>query len=340
MRSLRTVLTVAAMFALPTIVGMRAAASTDGATAADQGAMNEGSDAQKFVGTYRLVTTERKDANGTWSQTPGFNSIGYITYSDTGYMGVHIMPKERPKFAKQGEPTAEEAQQALRGYTAYYGPFKVDEAGKFVVHHRLGQINPGGVVDAKRFYDFEGDKLILTPAPADGGGKDQATSRLIWQRLPNANLSAEAKRFVGFRKLLYTDRYTEKDGKQLTHGEKNESRAGSYIIYTPTGHMMVHLMDKEGRKPYAGAQPTPEEALAAYRSYNGYFGPFEVHENEKPQYVMHLQEGTLQPGVASPQKRFYEFNGNVLRLGGPPQQTPNGELSGGHLYWELLPPMK
>src|SRR5881628_2421692 len=50
---------------------------------------------------------------------------------------------------------------------------------------------------------------------------EQATRHLIWERLPNAQLSAEAKRFVGFRRLLYTDRYVEKDGKLIKHGERN-----------------------------------------------------------------------------------------------------------------------
>ena len=101
--------------------------------------------------------------------------------------------------------------------------------------------------------------------------------------------------------------------------------------------MMVHLMDKAGRVKWAGSTPTPQEALATYKSYGGYFGHFTVFENAKPKYVVHNQEGTLNPGRQSDQQRFYELNGNILRLGGPPTVT-NGEASGGHLYWELLPP--
>src|SRR5216684_1932469 len=104
----------------------------------------------------RSLTTAVKDpATGKWSQTPNFNSNGYIIYADTGHMGVHIQPKVRPRFAANS-PTAQEAQAALRGYTAYFGSFTVSdkEKEKFVVHHRFGQINPGGEMDAKRFYDF------------------------------------------------------------------------------------------------------------------------------------------------------------------------------------------
>jgi hypothetical protein len=347
--TLKTALVAAAIVALPVVLTVAAGAGPAAPEAGGQAAAS-GGDRARFVGTYSLLTTEVKDEKtGKWSQTPNFNSNGYITYSDTGHMGVHIMPKVRTRFASN-VPTADEAVAALRGYTAYFGSFTVDEREKAVTHSRLGQINPGGAKTVKRFYDFVPDprnpaygypRLILTPAPADGGGKDQATRRLIWERMPDAPLSAEEKKFVGFHKLLYTDSYRLKDGKEVFHGNRNEERAGtSYIIYTPTGHMMVHLMPNSGRAPYAAAQPTPEEALRAYRSYTGYFGRFVSYENHTPQFVVHSQLGSLTPGGYSDQRRFYQFNGNVLRLGTPPSLNENGELAGGHLYWERLPPIK
>ena len=78
----------------------------------------------------------------------------------------------------------------------------------------------------------------------------------------------------------------------------------------------------------------PDESLAAYRSYNGYFGRFVTYENQNPPFVYHSQQGSTNPGAYSEQKRFYQFTGNVLRLGGPPNLNDQGELAGGHLYWE------
>lgn len=318
-------------------LGMWAAGVRSGAPPSTaQAAAQTGGNADKIIGTYRLVTTEVKDASGKWSQTPNFNSIGYITYSDAGYMAVHIMPKDRPPFAG-AQPTPEEAQNAIRGYAAYYGPFTVHEKAGLVIHSRAGKLNPGGPVDYRRYYEFVGNRLILIPAD-DGRPKDQETRRLLWERLPNVTLSPEAKKFVGFRRLLYTDRQTEKAGQTLSHGEKTEARAGSYIIYTPTGHMMAHLMNKEGRKPYAGETPTPNEALDAYRSYGGYFGRFTLHNTENPPYVIHHQEGKPNPSPPADLKRFYVFTGNVLRLAPPPTQAAPGEMSSSHLYWETLPP--
>jgi len=338
MRNLRTVLTAAAVVSGVIAIGVGSARVPVAAAGAPlQTPATSGGDRARLLGTYRLVTTEVKDAAGKWTLTPGFNSTGYITYSDSGYMGVHIMPKDRPKFAA-AQPTAEEAQAALRGYTAYFGPFIMNEKDQIVTHHRIGTLSPGGDPDFKRYYDFVGNRLILTPVPATGG-KEEATNHLIWERQPDAPLSAEAKKFAGVSQLLYTDRYTEKDGKIVARGERNDTRAGSWIIYTPTGHMMVHLMDKAGRLTSAGRGAPPDRAIATYRSYAGYFGRFAVHDSENPRSVVHNQEGTINPGKETDAKLLYEFNGNVLRLA-EPQTTANGETAGELQYWERLPSLK
>ena len=342
-RGLTTALTVAAVMLVPAVPGRGIVAGQGAASPASTSA----GDRARLLGTYELVRTEVKDpASGDWSPTPNFNSNGYIIYAGTGHMGVHIQPKVRPRFTAN-PPAGDEAQAALRGYAAYFGSFTVNdsEKEKFDVHHRFGQINPGGAVDAKRFYDFvtmpNGSLRLILTVPADGGGKDKATRRIVWQRMPDAPLSSEAKKFVGFWRLLYTDSYRIKDGKEVFHGDRNETRAGtSYIIYTSTGHMMVHLMNREGRKKYAGAEPTPEEALQAYRSYTGYFGRFVTYENQNPPFVYHTQLGTTSPGGYSEQKRFYQFTGNVLRLGAPMNLNTSGELAGGHLYWERQPAIR
>lgn len=331
---------VSAIVLAPTVFGRDTVAAQSAAGSA-------ASDRAKFPGAYELVTTEIKDpTTGRWIPTPGFSSNGYIIYAETGHMGVHIQPKGRKRFGGN-IPTADEALEALRGYTAYFGSFTVNdkEHDKYVVHKRFGQINPGGDVEVKRYYDFEttpngSTRLILTPVPADGSGKAKARRRLVWQRMADAPLSAEAKKFIGFWRLLYTDTYRTKDGKEVFHGDRNENRTGtSYIIYAPSGHMMVHLMNKEGRTKYAGQQPTPDEAFLAYRTYNGYFGRFITYENHNPAFVYHSQQGTTAPSGYSEQKRFYQFTGNVLRLAPPATLNDAGELSQGHLYWEKQGPV-
>ena len=317
--------------------GLRAESGPVAANSASSEASEQAdSERARVVGTYQIVGRRTKDADGNWRAVEGFNSVGYITYSETGHMGVNVMPKGRTPFADT-QPTPQEAQAALEGYSAYYGPFSTheDEDGKYLIHHRRATINPSGELDAKRYYEFEGDRLTLTPAAADGS-KRHATRQVVWQRLPDVELTEEAKRFVGFRQLLYTDRYAERDGQLVSHDQRNESRAGAYIVYTPTGHMMVHLTPREGRARYAGATPTPDEALESYRTYGGYFGTFTVHEDADPPHVVHHQEGRSRPSEPADAVRLYQLDGDVLRLGGRPR-VEDGVATGGHLYWELMP---
>jgi len=295
-------------------------------------------DRHKFVGTYRLVVTEIKDASGTWVRNPDFNSVGYITYDESGHMGVHIMPKDRARFAGT-MPTAAEAQAALRGYTAYFGPYRIhdQEKDRFIEHDKGlgGQINAASVPVFKRYYEFVGNQLILMPGD-NGIGKAQATSRLIWERMPDARLSAEARKFLGTYRLQYTDRFTVTGGTETADGARTDARAGSVIIYTRSGHMMVHLRNTAGRVKYAAPTPTPDEALATYGTYVGYFGTFTVHEGEKPPFLVHHLEGALNPAMGPELRRFYQFTGPVLRLATPPT-TGDGTTTGGYLFWERIP---
>ncbi len=65
----------------------------------------------------------------------------------------------------------------IAGYAAYFGAYDIDERGGFVVHHRHGHLRPNQVgVDAKRFFEFAGNELTLTVAPA-------RNVRLTWRRV-------------------------------------------------------------------------------------------------------------------------------------------------------------
>lgn len=294
----------------------------------------------KFVGTYRLVAVEQKNEKGQWVPTARSHSLGYILYSQTGHMAVQIMPSERKKYAASA-PTPDEARAALQGYTAYFGTFIVNEAERYVIHRREGQINPGGEVDAKRFYEFVGNRLILT-VPMANALAQQGNTHLIWERLPETQLSAVGRQFVGFRRLAYTERTVEKTpaisggpNAQATT-ERDTSRTG-YIVYTPTGHMAVQIM-RPNRNKYAGQTPTSEEAKAALQTYTSYFGRFTVDETGK--FVIHHQDGHLNPGtVGTDAKRFFQFDGTRLTLQ-PPSTTTDGETVTNRLIWEMLPPAR
>src|SRR5712692_6511725 len=118
--------------------------------------------ARKFIGTWRLVSYVGGAAEvaANWGQHP----TGLLYYDGLGNMAGQIMPdRVRPKYAAT-QPTPDEAKAAITGYVAYFGKYTVDENARTVTRHRQGNINPGGIDDGVRHYEFApGDRLILTP---------------------------------------------------------------------------------------------------------------------------------------------------------------------------------
>ena len=120
--------------------------------------------AARFVGTWELVTSEARQADGTWIPVEGSappDRIGIIMYSESGHMAVQIMRRDRG---------------ASGGYTAYFGTYHVNAREGFVIHRRAGHLNPDSVgSDARRFYTFFGNEVTLSGDPS--------RSRLRWRRI-------------------------------------------------------------------------------------------------------------------------------------------------------------
>jgi hypothetical protein len=181
--------------------------------------------------------------------------------------------------------------------------------------------------EQKRFFELSGNRLTLKPPAAENGNQ----SRLTWERMPDvASPTAEHRRFVGFWKLVSNERRNDK-------GELLSSNPGQYgyIIYTAAGFMTVHMV-QPNRKPYASAQPTPQEARQALQTYTNYFGPFYIHETDG--YVVHDQFGSVSVGRTSPspQQRYYRFSGDRLLLQPPKTYNADGTSSQGTITWERV----
>ena len=286
----------------------------------------------RFVGTWKLVNIEQRNAKGdvippaASAASGNPNRTGYIIYDPAGYVAVSIMPVGRKKNAGP-QATDEEAKAAIAGYAAYFGTFTINEAEGSVTHHLQGSLSPGMAADQKRFFEFSGNRLTLKPPAAANGNQ----TRLTWERIPDmANMTAEQRRFVGFWKLVSNER---RDEKGAVVGS-NPGQTG-YIIYTSAGFMMVHMVQPD-RKPQVGAQPTAAEAGQEIRTYTNYFGPFYVHEADG--YVVHDQVGTLNMGRngPSPQQRFYQMPGKRLLLRPPATYTPDGHTIQGTITWERV----
>lgn len=131
------------------------------------------SDAQRLVGIWRLVSIT---TDGKVNPERGGKPTGFIFYTASGEMGALIQPDRPPIKLAGKEPSGAEALAALKGYTAYFGPYKIDEKAKIITHYRKATVQPGQEVEALRNYSFEGnDRLIL--------GGVGTKNRNIWERV-------------------------------------------------------------------------------------------------------------------------------------------------------------
>ena len=139
----------------------------------------------RFLGTWALVKYESTAADNREGR--GDNPIGLIYYDRTGHMAVQIAPdRTRRPFSGPASglfsgprPTPEEALDAISGYAAYFGTYTVDERAQTVTHKRVANINPGGLGDFVRRYEFATeDRLVLTPLELT----DLRAVRLTWER--------------------------------------------------------------------------------------------------------------------------------------------------------------
>ena len=179
--------------------------------------------------------------------------------------------------------------------------------------------------DNVREYQLEGDQLVLAPPRADSGEQ----TRLTWERMPDADLSPEQRKFVGFWRIREVQRRTAA-GESLPVNQY----ADAYITYAASGQMAVHLM-RPDRPQYQSSPPTDDEVLTALRGYYSYFGPFSVDEVD--QVVTHERMGATTPtaGRPTPFPRNYEFGENTLTLSPPPRMV-DGEEVRSYLIWERI----
>ena len=281
----------------------------------------------RFAGVWKLVSEETRNTSGeVVRRGPDGGRVGYIAYDPVGYMGVVLAYSKRSTFAER-QATPPEALEAMRTYNSYWGSFAVDEPHNTVTHQTFGALSPGfsGSNQVRKF-TISGNRLTLQPPTATNG--DQST--LTWERVPDLpDLTPMHRKLIGFWKLISNE---VRDGK----GDLVSANPGQtgFIVYTASGHVMVHMMQPYRRRN-VGPSPTPEETMATYRSYTSYFGPYSVNESEK--YVVHHLAGALSPGwVGSDFQRYVEFSGKRLILRPPPGKDRSGKTVQLMITWERL----
>lgn len=183
-------------------------------------------------------------------------------------------------------------------------------------------------------------RKMLVPLAAIGlvawsgcGGPTSPAAGADATRTSDATATDPKAKFAGNWELVRVERIGT-DGELLPPPDPpafGSDGAIGYLMYDPAGYMGVVIM-QPGRQPYAGDVPTPDEALAALRSYTSYFGTFSVDESEGS-VTHHLQGNASPPGARRDNTRSYEFSGDQLTLE-PPAGDSGVRL---RIVWQRVP---
>ena len=137
-----------------------------------------------FVGTWKLISWEVRQLDGTIHYLYGKNVVGYLIYTADGYMSAEIMDPDRqqsdPNFplelaAAQTLPDTDRAR-AYSTYLSYCGTYTVE--GNTLTHHvKAGLIPSWTGSEQVRHFRFDHRQLII----------ESGNQKLTWERaVPHA----------------------------------------------------------------------------------------------------------------------------------------------------------
>lgn len=144
---------------------------------------------ERFVGTWKLVSTEYRYTDGTRRPYPdvGPHGKGYLMYRLDGRLCAQLMNPDRPAWKEAGHPTDAEKISAFDGSFAYCGKYEVDEA-KHVMIHPPEVASWPGLVGSKqpRPYTFSdsGDLLTFSGKERDEPGAESYS--ITWRKVGSA----------------------------------------------------------------------------------------------------------------------------------------------------------
>jgi len=265
-----------------------------------------------LVGTWTLVSVERPGTGSGPSSVP--NPRGLLVYDAAGHALEIVTRGGRAPYAA-GQPTPAETMTTLATYGGFWGSYRADAQQGRITYRNEGAINPSLMGQEEvRSYEYRAGRLTLTSLRAQPSAP--SGTRWVWERVPVLEgLSPAHRRLVGFWQHVVEQR-VNRAGAALSETR----RAPSVIVYTPAGYVGVHFPPL-GRKPFAGEQPTAEEAQAAIRGYVSYFGVYTLY----PGAVYHHQLAALGPGQGNTLRRFFEISGTQISLRFPPTQVQGEE---------------
>jgi hypothetical protein len=136
-----------------------------------------------LIGTWKLVSWENRSLDGQVTYPLGEDAVGYISYTQDGYVFVSMMRSDRTEFTSGDllRASAQEKVHAAETYVTYCGRY--DFRGNTVVHHVELSLFPNWVgVDQERLVEIAGNRLTVSTRPMLLEGI-QRSGHLVWERV-------------------------------------------------------------------------------------------------------------------------------------------------------------
>jgi hypothetical protein len=251
-----------------------------------------------LVSNWTLASVERGVSGEKPERIP--NPRGLLIFDAVGhvYEFVTTASRQQPE-TPQADPLG-----MFAAYTGFWGGYRADVEHTRITFKAQGAISLSTMGrEFSRSVQQDGNRLTMTSIdePHTQGG-----IRWTWQRVPTIDhLSPFYRQAVGFWEHVVEKRVNTATGAVLSESR----RAPSVIVYTPGGFVGVHFPTLN-RKPFAGENPTADEARAALQGYLGYYGALTVYPGE----VFHNILGGVSPAAGSILRRYADIKGEELNV--------------------------
>jgi hypothetical protein len=280
------------------------------------GAQSNSPATPSLTGTWTLVSVEDLSPTGPAVRVP--NPRGLLVLDDAGLVFEAVVRGDRTRPTEDTKALTE-AQRVFAVYGGFWGRFKVDAAARTITAHAEGALSPSVMGhDITRTFAVNGERLTITSTGVEP--HQRAATRWVWERVPPVeNLSPGYRQVVGFWQHVVEKRVNLTLKTEVT----STTRSPSLIVYTPSGFVGVYFPPMWATKPFAGADPTDQEARDVLRGFVGYFGALTVY----PGQVFHHILGGVSPQGPTTLKRFFDLapSGNEVNLRFPVTTTQEGQ---------------
>ena len=146
----------------------------------------------QLAGTWRLVTTRQRMADGTTRPDPdlGPSPSGYLMFDAVAKeMCTVINHGDRAKWADAAHPTDAEARSIWTQTVSYCATWSVDSTGRELVYRLGANMSPNLIgAERRRRFTLDGDQLVLYPTPLPAGVTEWAVE---WRRASHPSPRAE-----------------------------------------------------------------------------------------------------------------------------------------------------